>query len=116
MARLFAIVAVLTCGASFAAAPNVGPLLSIAPSEFMKQSEHEQAVYVAGVLDGMTFVSYGYSLPDHDQFVRCSQTITLGALAKRTLAFLHSNPQFSEGAASAVAQTYGAYCKAKGFR
>ena len=116
MVRLLSLVVALASGISVAAEPTVGPLKSIAPHEFVKLSGPEQAVYVSGVLDGMSFTSYGYGLPEHDQFVRCSQTITLGALAKKTVAFLQANPKFSESTSSAVAQAYGSHCKAKGFR
>lgn len=97
-------------------AQTLGPLKAITGSEFLKLSDGPRALYVGGAIDGMTFITYGYSIKDHDNFVQCARTIALGDLAKRTVAWLRSKPSFKEGAASAVASAMGAYCKEKGFR
>lgn len=94
--------------------PSLGPLLSLSPADFLKLPDGVQAIYVAGVLDGVSYTSYGYSLPDHDRYVRCASTLRLGALAERTVAWLRANPKFAEGTATAVAKALGAYCKDEG--
>lgn len=99
-----------------AEAPTVSPLISITSAEFLKLPSNIRAVYVGGVLDGMTFVTYGYSIPDHDRFVGCARTITLGELGTRTAEWLKAHPTFAEGSASAIVQTFSAYCKSKGLR
>jgi hypothetical protein len=83
-------------------AQSVGPLVSITPAKFLKLSEDARVAYVAGVIDGITFTSYGYSLPDHDRYVRCVRTLTLGALTQRTVDWLRARPSFADGTASAV--------------
>jgi len=50
----------MQCGAQ-----AVGPLVSITAAEFLKLPEDARVTYVAGVIDGITLTSYGYSLPDH---------------------------------------------------
>lgn len=97
-------------------AQTVSPLISISPAEFLKLPDGPRAVYVGGVIDGITFTTYGYSIKEHDKFAHCARTLTLGALAQRTAAWLKANPSFSEGTASAIAQTMGAYCREKGLR
>lgn len=97
-------------------AQKLGPLHSITTTEFLKLPEGIKAIYISGVLDGLTFTTYGYSIPDHDRFVQCAQTLTIGALANRTVEWLKANPAFSESLASAMARTMGIYCKEKGLR
>lgn len=99
-----------------AEAPTVSPLISITPTEFLQLPNNVRSVYVGGVMDGITFITYGYSLQDHDKFVRCARTITLGDLANKTAEWLKAHPKFDEGTGSAIVQTFGAYCKSKGLR
>jgi hypothetical protein len=96
---------------------TLGPLNSIPATEFLhKMTPAMRAFYVGGVIDGFTFTSYGYSLPEHDQFVRCARAIPLGKLSEETVAWIRSHPMSDESAASAVAATMGDYCKRNGFR
>lgn len=97
-------------------AQTLGPLITVSPADFLKLPDRFQSLYVGGVIDGMTFTSYGYTLPDHDVFVRCLMTIKVGDLSERVVAWLHAHPSFNYGTASAVAQTIGSYCKEKGLR
>jgi len=106
-----ALLASMQCGAQ-----AVGPLVSITAAEFLKLPEDARVTYVAGVIDGITLTSYGYSLPDHDRYIRCVRTLALGALTQRTVDWLRARPSFAEGAASAVSQMLGAYCNEKGLR
>lgn len=99
-----------------ALAQTVGPLASILPSEFLKLPDGVKAVYVGGVLDGMTFTSYNYSLSHHDQHVRCARTLTLGALAQKTADGIRARRSGDEDMATAVAMALGAHCKEKGLR
>ena len=102
-----------TLGASAAAAQGggtVGPLISLKPQESLELSDGVRAMYVGGVIDGMTFMSYGYSLPDHVEFAQCVQSMTVGALSDKVLAWLKQHPDFTEGTATAVAMTMGAAC------
>lgn len=94
----------------------LGPLETFTCAELLKMPEDIRATYVGGVLDGIAFTSYGYSLAEHDRFLKCARTLSLGALAQKTVEWLRANPSFSEGGASAVVHTFGAYCKTKGLR
>ena len=94
-----------------AGAQTLGPLVSISPDEYLKLPNSVQKLYVAGVVDGVSVTSYGYSLPDHDIYVRCARTMTLGVLAQHVTDWIRANPGFSEGAATAVSKTLGAHCK-----
>jgi hypothetical protein len=53
-----AVLALLTIAAP-SDGQTVSPLISISPAEFLKLPEEVRAVYVGGVLDGVTFMSYG---------------------------------------------------------
>lgn len=105
---------VLVCNALPASAQSVNPLTVLTPAEFLKLPDVVRSVYVGGVLDGMTFVTYGYGIALHDRFVLCARSIAPGELAERTAQWLKARPTFGEGGASAVARTFGAYCKEKG--
>jgi hypothetical protein len=94
-----------------AAAQTLGPLVSISPEEYLKLPHSVQTLYVAGVVDGVSVTTYGYSLPDHDAYVRCARTMTLGVLAQHVADWIRANPGFSEGAATAVSKTLGVQCK-----
>jgi hypothetical protein len=98
------------------AAPTLSPLISVSPTEFLKLPEAVQAIYVGGVLDGVTYTSYGYGLPDHDAYIRCVRTLTLGNLAQRVAARVRAAPMAAENTPTYVAQALGAYCKEKGMR
>lgn len=115
MRKHLAVLAVL-CTTFPAIAQTVGPLVSISPAEYLKFPEAAKAVYVGGLLDGMTLASYGHAAKEHDAFVHCARTLTLGALAQKTTEWIHAHPSFAEGTASALARTMGQYCKEKGVR
>jgi hypothetical protein len=91
-------------------AQTLGPLVSLSPKDYLKLPNSIQAIYVAGVLDGVSVTTYGYSIPDHDAYVRCARTMTLGVLAQRVADWIRANPTFTEGAATAVSKTLGAAC------
>jgi len=106
-----AIGVILAVGASLTAtAQSLGPLTTVSPQDFLKLTENMRVLYVAGVLDGVSYTSYGYELPDHDSYIRCARTMTVGVLAQRVADWIRANPKFSEGAATAVAKTLGAHC------
>ena len=113
MRHLFiaAVILSLACGAQ-AQEPTVNAVESLSPNEYLKLSDGLQVLYVGGIIDGVSFTSYGYSLPQHDSYVRCVHTLTLGALAQKVAAWLRANPLYRESMAGAVAQTLGVYCKA----
>ncbi len=80
-------------------------------TEFMQLPETMQSVFVGGVLEGMAFTAYGMSLPDYPKWVVCVRSKTLGGTTEDVIAFIKSEPDFTEGVASAVARTLGKRCK-----
>jgi hypothetical protein len=71
-----------------AAADTVGPVQIFTPSEFSTLSSDDQAVFVGGLIEGMAFVSYGYSLASHDAWSACVQQKTIGDTTADVVAFL----------------------------
>jgi hypothetical protein len=65
---------------------------------------------VAGVLDGVTYTTYGYSIAGHDAYIQCARTMTMEVMARRVADWIRTNPQFKEGAAAAVAIMLGERC------
>ena len=107
---LMVVVLILTLSGQSARGETVGPLISLTPQEFLELADGPQAMYVGGVIDGMTFMSYGHSLPDDVAFARCARSMTIGALSDKVVAWLRQHPDFNEGTATAVAMTMGAGC------
>lgn len=99
-----------TVAATTTNAQPLGPLISISPQDYLKLPDSAQAIYVAGVIDGVTTTSYGYSLPGGKLYAQCARTMTLGVLARRVADWIRSNPTYAEGTATAVAKTMGAHC------
>lgn len=112
MRHLFvaAVILFLACGAQ-AQEATINAVESLSINEYLKLSGDLQAFYVGGIIDGVSYTSYGYSLPQHDSYVRCVHTLTLGALAEKVAAWLRANPLYRESMAGAVARTLGGYCK-----
>jgi hypothetical protein len=92
---------------------KIGPLNTITPQQFLKLPQDYQFMYVAGYIDSATFISYGYSFPDHADLVACCRSMSLEIFAKEVVSWLKRNPQFEEGMASAVAHTTGEIYKQK---
>lgn len=93
-----------------AIAQTLGPVVSVTPEEYLRLPSSVQALYVAGVVDGVSTTSYGHRLPDHDAYVRCVRTMTLGDWADRVTTWIKANPKFHEGAATAVSKALAAAC------
>ncbi len=89
----------------------VGPLHIFTPEEFLKLPDGLQAVFVGGLIEGMSFVTYGYSLPDHEAWTACVRRKSIGDTAADVVAYLQQNPGFNESIASAFAHVIGKRCK-----
>jgi hypothetical protein len=101
--------AALLSGAVAAQEKMLAPIWT--PKEFQVISEDDQAMYVAGLIDGMSFVQYGYSLPNYGKWIECIHKKTVGETTKELLAFLRENANFQEGVSSAFSQMLGRRCK-----
>ena len=65
-------------------------------SDYMALSEELQAIYVAGLVDGMAYMGLNYDLPDHDKWIACVRAAPLGELLKDANAYLAANPEFQK--------------------
>lgn len=91
--------------------PPVGPAQIFTPDEFLKLPDGVQAVFVGGLIEGMAFVSYGYSLPSHAAWTACVRQKSIGDTVAEVVAFLKENPGFDESVATAFAKVIGKRCK-----
>ena len=90
---------------------TVGPMQIFTPAEFLKLSDALQAAFVGGLIEGIAFVSYGYSLSSHDAWTVCVRQKNIGDTAADIVSFLKERPDFNESIASAFAQVIGKRCK-----
>lgn len=90
--------------------PTERPLASVESSVFLKMEWPAQRLYVSGILDGITFVSYGRRLPDHDAIVQCAKQRSVDQVTRDVVEFVKSRPAFSESLGSAVAQSVSSAC------
>ncbi len=91
-----------------AAAQN-RPLETILVEEFLKLPENFQVLYVAGILDGMSFVSYGNNDPTLGAWTNCVRQKTLGETNREVVAWLETNPEYRTSPVPwTVAQAIGA--------
>jgi hypothetical protein len=86
------------------------PLQILTMEEFLKLPENIQAVYVGGILEGISFVAYGNAEPQFSAWVKCVRATTLGQTTQDVVSFIKSSSDFDENIASAVAQVLGKRC------
>jgi hypothetical protein len=89
----------------------VGPVEVLTTDEFLKLDQHLQAVFVGGIIEGLSFFAYGYSIPDYPAWAACARSKNLGDTTADVVAFVRETTNFDEGIASAVAQVIGKRCK-----
>lgn len=94
-----------------ASKPSVGPLVSMPIKSFRSAPENAQLMYTMGALDGLTLSSYNHGDPDHEAFVKCMRSMTLGEINKKLVEYLNEHPTFSEGPATALTLVAGQACK-----
>jgi hypothetical protein len=81
------------------------------PQQFLKLPTNIQAVYIGGLLEGMSYAYYGDSQPDYPKFIACVRPRTLGETTQDVVAFLTEQPDFDEGVSAALAKALGSRCK-----
>src|ERR1700730_11195488 len=77
----------------------VGPVQIFTLAEFLKLPDGLQAGFVGGLIEGVAFVSYGYSLPDHEAWTACVRQKSIGDTAADVVAFIQQAPGFNESIA-----------------
>jgi hypothetical protein len=107
----FVVGSALLGSASCLAQQTVGIVQPIATSEFLKLTPDAQVVYVAGIIEGMSFTAYGYNLSNYADWVRCVRSKTLGGTTDDVITFIKQTQDFKEGVGSALAQVLGKRCK-----
>ncbi len=116
MLRIFVCFSFLTLFSitSLAGEPKQGPLYSIEVNEFLRLPKDFQVIYVAGAIDGMTFVSYRYGIEGHDGLVNCYSSFPLGTFTSKVVEMAKSKKDFKENVATLVAMTAENLCKKQG--
>ncbi|MBU1690271.1 MAG: hypothetical protein KJ958_14100 [Gammaproteobacteria bacterium] len=90
--------------------PQLRPLSSVDPAVFLRMNQDAQKLYVSGVVDGFTFVTYGHGFTNHDAVVKCLNSKNVGDLTAGVVDWLKTHPAFREGLSSAVVQTVNVFC------
>lgn len=96
---------------TLSAEPTKGPLHSITLNEFLQLPEDFQVIYVAGAIDGMTFLTYGYAFDNHDELVECYRRLPLGEFTSKVVDLAKTKHDFKENVATLVAMTAGNLCR-----
>lgn len=107
---LGALLSIGAFAATAGAVPKERPLTSVEAGAFLKLDWQAQRLYVAGILDGLTFVTYGRRLPDHDLVVQCAKTRTVDQVTRDVVEFVKARPAFSESLGAAVTQSVSTAC------
>lgn len=68
------------------------PLETIRVVEFLSLPESIQAIYVAGLLDGISFVAYGNNDPSLGAWINCVRQVNLGQTTIDVVNFLEETP------------------------
>jgi hypothetical protein len=69
------------------------PLKTISAADYLKLPPDFQAMYLAGVLDGISFKLYGESSPEYSAWASCARKTTLADFVKELVTFLEKNPE-----------------------
>lgn len=76
----------------------------------MKLTGDLQAAYVAGIMEGMAYVQYNYSMKDYPLWAACIRKSSLGETTQDVVKFLQDHPA-EESVSFALSQTLGPKCK-----
>ena len=100
----------LTFGSAHAITPQAGPLASFDSHVFLQLSQDAQRIYVAGVMDGFSFVNYSHGFASYNTVVECINSKHVEGITSNVVDWLKAHPDFNEGLSSAVIQTISTYC------
>jgi len=85
-------------------------LRPISTAEFMSFSDNAQVIYVAGILEGMSLMTYKPTAA-YRKWTECVRSKTLGETTKEVVALIKQNPNYQDSIAGAVSQSLGKRCK-----
>ena len=105
----FAISLFIASNFAFANSSQVRPLTSVEANTFLNMHQEAQKMYVAGVMDGFTYVTYGHHIANHNAVVKCLQSKDINNLTLDVVGWLKMHPAFSEGLSSAVVQAMSSF-------
>lgn len=89
--------------APFAQSQNAPAISTITYSEFLQLPENAQAVYVAGIIDGESFVMHSIDPPDKAEWNKCVRKQPLGKLVEGGQSLRQEPPGRSRISASVAA-------------
>lgn len=69
------------------------PLETLKTGQFLKLPKEVQALYIAGVLDGMSYVSYGTQDPKLGAWTTCVRAKSLGETSQEVVGWLTEHEQ-----------------------
>ena len=69
------------------------PLETLKTNEFLKLPNEVQALYIAGILDGMSYVSYGTQDPKLGAWANCVRVKSLGETSEEVVRWLTEHEQ-----------------------
>ena len=110
MRRMSSLIGLCLVSASSPLAAGNNFLQPLKAKEFLQLTQDFQASYVAGVIEGMSFVQYGYSIPDGDKWTECVRRKTLGETAAEVASLLRASSE-DESVSGSLARTLGQRCK-----
>jgi len=85
-------------------------LRPISTADFMSFSDNAQVIYVAGILEGMSLMSYKPTAA-YRKWTECVRSKTLGETTKEVVALIKQNPNYQDSIASAVSLSLNKRCK-----
>ena len=88
-----------------------GLLQPLSVPEFLNIPNDFQVAYVGGLMEGMAFIQYNYSMPDYASWAECIRKKTLGDTTADVIAFIKESANFEESVSAALAKTLGRQCK-----
>lgn len=85
-------------------AQNPKPLETISRTQYLELSPELQAVYVAGIIDGMSAILFRKRIPGYQNWLDCVRTKTISEASEEVRNLLQRDPGFNQPLTWAVSQ------------
>ena len=89
---------------------NEQAAFSLSANQFLKLPGDLQFFYVAGALDGMTYVANENGLKSYDDFIECYRSVPLGAFTKKVVIWIRSIPDTDLSVSEHIVQVAANEC------